>query len=172
MNEGQIALLHRQYVELKFDISQIASKLEHMERLLNNIAAVSGSSSSQETVHDGHTFLDQLPLTSVNDINNFDCIITESSEKFNLLVQLLYLVGGTTPKTIIFNILKKMLTNEAATYYSGQGRKHKLPFMDLKLYNAVTVATRKREPSITDMDLKRITSLFLATAPSRLIKKN
>lgn len=85
-NEGQIALLHRQYAELKFDISQIASQLDRIERLLNNIAAVSGRSSSEETVHDGHTFLDKLPLTSVHDINNFNSIITESSEKFNLLV--------------------------------------------------------------------------------------
>lgn len=34
-------------------------------------------------------------------------------------------------------MLRKILTNEAASYYSGQGRKKKIPFVNLKLYDAV-----------------------------------
>ncbi|XP_046141631.1 uncharacterized protein LOC123987775 [Osmia bicornis bicornis] len=165
LSKEPLALLNRQYVELKYDIKQIFNKLESIERLLNNVA-VTGSNSG---IVDGEkSFLDQLPLASVTEMNNFDTMISESSEKFNLLVQLLYLVGGDTNKKIIYNMLHKLMTNEAATFYSGQGRKKKLSFIHLKLYDAVTVATRRRQASITDVEIKQTISLFLASAQSRL----
>ncbi|XP_034194804.1 uncharacterized protein LOC117611024 [Osmia lignaria lignaria] len=82
LNEEPLALLNRQYIELKYDIKQIFNKLECIERLLNNVA-VTGSNSG---IVDGEkSFLDQLPLASVTEMNNFDTMISESSEKFNLL---------------------------------------------------------------------------------------
>lgn len=34
--------------------------------------------------------------------------------------------------------MNKLMSNEAATSYSGQGRKKKLPFINLKLFDALT----------------------------------
>lgn len=49
--------------------------------------AVTTGSSSYVNVLDGEkSFLDELPLTSVARVNEFDGIISESSEKFNSVV--------------------------------------------------------------------------------------
>lgn len=49
----------------------------------------------------------------------------------------MYLVGGDTTKKIIYNMMNKLITNDAATSYSGQGRKKKISFINLKLYDAI-----------------------------------
>lgn len=104
-----------------------------------------------------------------------------------LQVQLLSLLGGDTVQRIVYLQMNKMLTNEVATKYSGQGKKKKLPFIKLKIYDAVLgtvrvfnachifdsnyfsiVATRNRCPEATEEEIKKKIGLFLATASSRL----
>lgn len=65
----------------------MCNKLEEIERLLNNIA-VHRNNTSDNILECGEErrFLDQLPLKSVAEVTNFNTIISESSEKFNLLV--------------------------------------------------------------------------------------
>ncbi|XP_076660398.1 uncharacterized protein LOC143363745 [Halictus rubicundus] len=80
-DEGQLAALSRQYIEIKYDVKLILNKLENIERLLN--VRVTGGSSHDEL---DNNFLNQLPLASVVAINDFDTMISEHTEKFNSLV--------------------------------------------------------------------------------------
>lgn len=76
--------LNRQLIEIKYDIKQLSNKFESIERLLNNVLVTDRDNAG--IVNGEKSFLDQLPLASVTEINNFDIIISESPEKFNLLV--------------------------------------------------------------------------------------
>ena len=80
--------LSRQYIELKYDIKQIFSKLENIERLLN-VAVTTGSNSYINVLDGEKSFLDELSLTSVAKVTEFDSTISESPEKFNSLVCIL-----------------------------------------------------------------------------------
>ena len=99
-----MALLNRESIEVKYDIKEIVNKFECIESLLNNVA-VTGSNCG---IVDGEkSCLEQLPLASVTEMNNFDTTISESCEKLKLLVQLLYLVDVERNKIIIYKMLQK-----------------------------------------------------------------
>lgn len=88
-------------------------------------------------------------------INNFNAELQINNDKFIKLVRhffmycisvllfyylqvnLLSLLGGDTLQKVVYLQMNKLLTNEVATRYSGQGKKKKLPFMTLKMYDAI-----------------------------------
>lgn len=52
-------------------------------------------------------------------------------------MQFLHLIGGDTLQKVVYNQMNKLFTNVLAVKYSGQGKKHKLPFNRLNLYRVV-----------------------------------
>ncbi|KAK4882309.1 hypothetical protein RN001_005628 [Aquatica leii] len=95
----------------------------------------------------------------------------ESPDSFNLLVDILYLVGGDNYETAVYACLKKLFTSEVAQLYSGQGKSRcgqkKLSFGALKMCDALKKAIRKRFPSVTDTELRERIGTFLCTVKDR-----
>uniref|UniRef100_A0A1Y1LJ21 DUF4806 domain-containing protein n=1 Tax=Photinus pyralis TaxID=7054 RepID=A0A1Y1LJ21_PHOPY len=155
--------IYKKLLELQFDMQSMTKEVASMQRLLNNFMTTPRS--GQENEED--LFLNQLPLTTEMEINVFNTELMDKA-KFKKLVQFLYLIGGDTVQKIVYQQMNKLLTNEVSIKYSGQGKKHKLPFITLKLYDAVLAATRKRWRNCTEDEVKKIVALFLATAKSRI----
>ncbi|KAK4874285.1 hypothetical protein RN001_013645 [Aquatica leii] len=161
--DGSLTVL-RQVTELKFEVNKMSLQIDRIEKLLSNFMT---ENVLGEGDNDGD-FLNNIPLGSVDAINSFDYEIKSDKKKFKKLVHLLYLLGGDTTQKIVYSHMNKLITNEAGVLYSGQGKKKKLPFMNLTLYNVILVATRKRLPTATEVDIKKSVALFLATAKSRI----
>ncbi|KAK4885368.1 hypothetical protein RN001_001639 [Aquatica leii] len=111
-----------------------------------------------------------LPARSKEDFERLEEKM-ESTDSFNLLVDILYLVGEDNYKTAIYACLKKLFTSEVAQLYSGQGKsrygKKKLSFGALKICDALKKAIRKRFPSVTDTELRERIGTFLCTVKDR-----
>lgn len=84
-NEDHLAALSRQYLDIKYDVKQIFNKLQRIERLLN-VTVTAGSNQLAGSSEIDTNFLNELPLGSINSINQFNAIISENTEKFNSLV--------------------------------------------------------------------------------------
>ncbi|KAF5276722.1 hypothetical protein FQR65_LT03947 [Abscondita terminalis] len=162
---GTSELILTKLLEMQYEIKSLLKKVSSVEILLNNFLVNTNCSVTEQD-----SVLSMLPLSTENEINCFHLELSDKN-KFKQLIQLLYLVGGDTVQKVVFQQMSKILTNEVAIKYSGQGKKHKLPFNNLKMYDAVLAATRKRLPNTTDEEVKKMVGLFLATAKSRLKNK-
>ncbi|KAK4878610.1 hypothetical protein RN001_011116 [Aquatica leii] len=125
-------------------------QIDRIEKLLSNFMT---ENVLGEGDNDGD-FLNNIPLGSVDAINSFDSEIKSDKRKFKKLAHLLYLLGGDTTQKIVYSHMNKLITNEAGVLYSGQGKKKKLPCMNLTLYNVILVATRKWLSTATEVDIK------------------
>ncbi|XP_074035575.1 uncharacterized protein [Leptinotarsa decemlineata] len=71
----------------------------------------------------------------------------------------------------IYMAMQKIFAKNLALFYGGRGKKKKIPFCSVKIYEAVVSAVRKRHNNVTDESIKKSVSLFLATAKSILLNK-
>ncbi|XP_074034654.1 uncharacterized protein isoform X2 [Leptinotarsa decemlineata] len=83
----------------------------------------------------------------------------------------LYLAGGSNSHKSVYMAMQKIFAKNLAIFYSGQGKKKRIPFCSMKIYEAVVSAVRKRHNNVIDESIKKSVSLFLATAKSRLLNK-
>ncbi|KAK4879626.1 hypothetical protein RN001_007772 [Aquatica leii] len=148
-SDGSLTVL-RQVTELKFEVNKMPLQIDRIEKLLSNFMT---ENVLGEGDNDGD-FLNNIPLGSVDAINSFDSEIKSDKRKFKKLAHLLYLLGGDTTQKIVYSHMNKLITNEAGVLYFGQGKKKKLPFMNLTLYNVILVATRKWLSTATEVDIK------------------
>jgi hypothetical protein len=71
-------------------------------------------------------------------LNTMENILLHKSSETVSEVNMFYLLGGDDPQKTVYLIMKKIFDKNLATSYSGQGKKHKHSFLDLKfLYNSV-----------------------------------
>ncbi|KAK4871766.1 hypothetical protein RN001_015890 [Aquatica leii] len=148
-SDGSLTVL-RQVTELKFEVNKMPLQIDRIEKLLSSFMTENVLGKGD---NDGD-FLNNIPLGSVDAITSFDSEIKSDKRKFKKLAHLLYLLGGDTTQKIVYSHMNKLITNEAGVLYSGQGKKKKLPFMNLTLYNVILVATRKWLPTATEVDIK------------------
>ncbi|KAK4886010.1 hypothetical protein RN001_002281 [Aquatica leii] len=136
-SDGSLTVL-RQVTELKFEVNKMPLQIDRIEKLLSNFMT---ENMLGEGDKDGD-FLNNIPLGSVDAINSFDSEIKSDKRKFKKLAHLLYLLEGDTTQKIVYSHMNKLITNEAGVLYSSQGKKKKLPFMNLTLYNVILGTVR------------------------------
>ncbi|KAJ3661565.1 hypothetical protein Zmor_005956 [Zophobas morio] len=116
---------------------------------------------SHTTSDSSKELIKKIPCSTEEELNELDLSI-KNEDLYNELVKILVLQGGKNEEKCIFLIMKKILTRNLASKYSGQGKKHKLPFCNLKIYQAVIDGTRKRFEEACEDNIKKTVGLFLA----------
>ncbi|CAH1114938.1 unnamed protein product [Psylliodes chrysocephalus] len=153
--------------EIKYHMRETKAVLSRMEHFLNSSSNNPTNVTIPQTLN---AILDLLPCETKEQLEKVDSLIHES-RYMKELVNYLYLAGGDNPHKSAYLAMQKLFARQLAVYYSGQGKKKKIPFCNMKLYEAVFGAIRRRHPNVTDEGIKKSVSLFLATAKSRLTSK-
>lgn len=83
------------------------------------------------------------------------------------LVNTLKGIGGNDLYSITTSILKRLLTNEVAEFFSWAGQKKKLPFKDLSIFRIVLETVRCHHPSATEVQVSDLISKWLVQAKLR-----
>ncbi|CAG9812935.1 unnamed protein product [Phaedon cochleariae] len=107
----------------------------------------------------------QIPLTKSDDLKIFEEFISKT-ENFNLLVTHLHSLGGKNIKLKIHKILRALLTDELAAFFSYYGKRSKEPFYELKINKALIRAVQS--DNVTISDVEDIIKLWFKHAPDRL----
>ncbi|KAJ3640341.1 hypothetical protein Zmor_003646 [Zophobas morio] len=144
---------------MNYDLKVIKTLLESFK----NISEYKHVNVEEESI-----FLNKLPCSTINDLEEIELEIAGDKNKFDELVAVLYLTGREQVQKTVYAILKKLLMNQVAVKFSGQGRKSKMPFNELTVNKAVICATRKRHKNATDTEIKKTVGLYLAQAKARM----
>ena len=75
-------------------------------------------------------------MNSVEDVNDFNKELV-NLVTYEKIVTTLVKIGGTSLREITVAIMSRLLTNNCMRFFSMKGRKGKLPFEDLLLYNLI-----------------------------------
>ncbi|CAG9764342.1 unnamed protein product [Ceutorhynchus assimilis] len=150
-------------LEIKYEVQETKKILERVETLLANKAI---ANIPNENVN---KYMEKIPCKTKTDVDRLDSEI-RVNDNFKYLVKILYLLGGSSPRKSVYLMMGKILDKPLALEYSGQGKKKKIPFCKLKLFEAIIAAVRKRHSSASEDTIKKSVALFLASAKSRLPK--
>ncbi|CAH0564763.1 unnamed protein product [Brassicogethes aeneus] len=164
---NDLAPLLEELTEIKFYMKETKVTLSKMEHFMNNCSNKNNFADQSTMVDTSNVFLEKLPCDSKKQLEEVDALIAEPT-LMKELVNFLYLAGGTNAHKSVYLAMNKLFAKELALQYSGQGKKKKIPFCNMKLYQAIFAAIRKRHNSVTDDEIKKSVSLFLATSKSRL----
>ncbi|XP_077484465.1 uncharacterized protein LOC144094357 isoform X2 [Amblyomma americanum] len=116
------------------------------------------------------TVLDLLPLSTHSSLEQLEqhlCVAKKRSD----LVAHLSLIGGSSLKDGLRQVMKKCICDSLARDFSLTGRKGKRSFIGLQLLLVVTETLRSSFPKATDCQIQMCVAEWLRYAPSRCKKR-
>ncbi|KAF5294108.1 hypothetical protein FQR65_LT20007 [Abscondita terminalis] len=154
-------LIYKGIVGLQWEVSEINNQLKkRLNYLEENLL-------TGKVLHAPTNETWMLPLEDEHALNAIEQQISDDQSKSDNLIQRLYLCGGDTFHKAVYASMNKLISKRLAMCYSGEGRKGKLSFQKLKCYEAVKKAARRRFQEVTDKELNKSISSYLAGASDR-----
>ncbi|CAG9773411.1 unnamed protein product [Ceutorhynchus assimilis] len=154
--------------EIQFHMAENTKILKRLDAFMNT---KENFNNADNLVGNELIYAEKLPCKTQGELEDINSFITNGRQNFKELVNYLYLLGGSTAHKAVYTMMSKIFDKKLALQYSGQGKKKKLPFCSLKIYEAIIASTRKRHPTESEDGIKKSVALFLATAKSRLGKE-
>ncbi|CAG9822162.1 unnamed protein product [Phaedon cochleariae] len=108
-----------------------------------------------------------IPLTNLAELDDFEEKIKTNSDYSRKLINVLKRSGGSDVNSIIYGIMRQLLTNSLAQKFSWVGFKGKKNFKELRLAKLITKTVRIHKNTITDDVIAEAISKWLAQAQLR-----
>ncbi|XP_046404881.1 uncharacterized protein LOC124170221 isoform X3 [Ischnura elegans] len=129
---------------LKRTVKDVEERLKAVEECQRQLSAdlkngrvVPSTSTSRETMET----LNGFPLESMEELNEMEMKLMDSSYKVALIEEL-SLIGGSSAKDFLVRVMKTLISDSLAGEFSWLGFKKKRPFSQLKLKEVINGAVR------------------------------
>ncbi|XP_074034567.1 uncharacterized protein isoform X2 [Leptinotarsa decemlineata] len=142
----------KELTEIRFFMAESRAVLSRIENFMNSHDNKNNPSHVHTISENLNSIVKKLPYQTKQQLEEVDVMVQEPLHMNELMI-FLYLAGGSNSHKSVYMAMQKIFAKNLAIFYSGQGKKKKIPFCSMKIYEAVVF--RKRHNNVTDESIKK-----------------